>query len=135
MLSTSSESSPHVGVIPLTGRQKRDRREIGCWMFLTGLMDPMPSSSSRSNQSPGLSPSPPLPRQKFREKAGLVMVSGNGQGCSVWYTAVVLPSPSTVLAIDGLPSFPTTARGVDITNDVLRSLWLQPEISKSDILL
>lgn len=58
------------------------------------------------------------------------MVSGNGQGCSVWYTAVVLPSPSTVPAIDGLPSFPTTARGVDITNDVLRSLWLQPEISK-----
>lgn len=42
---------------------------------------------------------------------------------------------STVPAIDDLPSFPTTARGVDITNDVLRSLWLQPEISKSDILL
>lgn len=63
------------------------------------------------------------------------MVSGNGQGCSVWYAAVVLPSPSTVPAIDGLPSFPTTARGVDITNDVLRSFWLQPEISKSDKLL
>lgn len=34
------------------------------------------------------------------------MVSGNGQGCSVWYTAVVLPSPPRCPPSMTSPPFP-----------------------------
>jgi len=64
------------------------------------------------------------------------MASGSGQGCADWYAAVLLGATVAfqVSAIDALLSFNTTARGVNITNDLLRSFWLHPEISRSDIL-